>query len=244
MPENTIPSFKHAIDAGADVVELDLAVTKDDVLVVSHDPVINTKICSGAKPGAVIREMTFQELQEYDCGTLKNPDFPRQKPVPGARIPSLDQVLELADRGTFEFNIETKLSADKPEYTPSPEEYARLLLDAIRKHKLEPRVMVQSFDFRTLHAMRKIAPEIRLAALYSGQPKEFTAIAREAGTEIVAPHYSLVTKERVDAAHAAGLQVIPWTANAPAEWDRLMEAGVDAIITDDPAGLVEHLKKR
>ncbi|MGH9631938.1 MAG: glycerophosphodiester phosphodiesterase [Bryobacteraceae bacterium] len=244
LPENTIAGFEYAIEAGADFVELDLAVTKDDVLVVSHDPVINAKICTGGKPGAVIREMTFEELQRYDCGSLRNPDFPRQKPVPGARIPSLDQVLELASRGDFVFNIETKISADKPQYTPTPEEYARMLLDAIRKHKIESRVRVQSFDFRTLHEMKKLAPEIPLAALYSGKPEDFAAIAREAGAGIAAPHLSLVTKARVDAAHAAGVPVVPWTANTPEEWDRLIEAGVDEIITDDPAGLIEHLKKR
>ncbi|MBL8234526.1 MAG: glycerophosphodiester phosphodiesterase [Bryobacterales bacterium] len=244
-PENTLPAFEYAISAGVDVLELDLAVTRDHVLVVSHDPHMNPKYCTG--PGGAkttIREMTFAELQRWDCGSKVNPDYPKQKAVPGTRVPSLDEVLALAPRGKFEFNIETKIFKDKPELTPSPEEFAKLVADALRKHKVVARTMVQSFDFRTLHAMKRILPEVRLSALYAGVPKDFVAIAREAGAGIVSPHYSLVTPERVRAAHEAGLVVVPWTANAPADWDRLISARVDAIITDDPAALIAHLKRR
>ena len=82
LPENTLPAFEHAIGAGADVLELDLAVTRDNVLVASHDPVLNPEICRGPKAGAVIRELTLEELRRYDCGSLRNPQFPRQQPVP------------------------------------------------------------------------------------------------------------------------------------------------------------------
>ena len=93
--------------------------------------------------------------------------------------------------------------------------------------------------------MKKLAPEIVLSALYEGQPKDFTAIAREAGgAQIVSPQFTLVTPEQVRAAHAAGLQVAPWTPDTPEDWDKLIAAGVDAIITDDPAALLEHLKAR
>jgi glycerophosphoryl diester phosphodiesterase len=244
LPENTLPAFEYAIAAGVDVLELDLAVTKDNVLVASHDPTINETICQGGKAGVPIRELTLAELRSYDCGAKRNPDFPRQKPVPGTRIPTLDEVLALSKRGTFGFNIETKIFSDKPALTPSPEEFARLVLEAVRRHKLERRVILQSFDFRTLHEMKKLAPEIRLAALYGGMPKDFVEIAREAGAEIISPHYLLVTKDQVDRAHKAGLQVVPWTANTEADWKRLVDAGVDAIISDDPAALIAYLKKR
>jgi len=244
LPENTMPAFEHAITAGADVIELDLAVTKDNVLVASHDPTINPAICTGPKPGIAIRELTLAELKQYDCGARKNPEYPKQKPVTGTRIPTLDEVFALAGRGSFGFNVETKIFRDQPAYTPSPEELARLVLEAVRRHKLERRVILQSFDFRTLHAMKKLAPEIRLAALYIGEPKDFVAIAREAGAQIVSPNYVLVTKDQVDRAHAAGLQVVPWTANTEADWEKLILAGVDAIITDDPAALIAYLKRR
>ena len=244
LPENTIAAFEHAIEAGADVLELDLAVTKDDVVVVSHDPVINSDICSGPRERVPIRDLTFAELREYDCGSKQNPLFFNQKPVPGARIPSLDEVLALARRGTFDFNIETKIFKARPELAPTPERFVELVLALIRKHGVEKRVIVQSFDFRTLHAMKKAAPEIRLSALYEGSAKDFVAIASEAGATIVSPQYRLVTKEQVDAAHAAGLLVVPWTANTEAAWAALIEAGVDAIITDNPAALIAYLKRR
>jgi glycerophosphoryl diester phosphodiesterase len=243
MPENTLPAFEYAIQAGVDVLELDVAVTKDDVLVVSHDPVLNPRICRDAPKETAIRSLTLAELKHYDCGSLKNPQFPRQTPVPGTRIPTLDDVLDLAPRGKFEFNIETKSNPRHPEYTPSPEEFSKLLLATIRKHGLQNRVIVQSFDFRTLRAMKKLDASIRLSALYSGQPKSFVEIAKEAEAGIVSPEVKLVTKEQVSEAHRAGLQVIPWTANTPEEWSRLIDASVDAIISDYPADLISFLKK-
>ncbi len=241
-PENTLPAFEYAIGLGVDVLELDMAVTKDNVLVVSHDPTLLPKICEGPKPGAVIHELTLAQLREYDCGKRKNPDYPKQHPVPGTRVPTLDEVFSLAPRGKFEFNIETKIFADKPELTPSPEGFVKLVLAEIRKHRLEKRVILQSFDFRTLHAMKRLAPEIRLSALYEGTPKDFVEIAREAGAGIVSPRYQLVTNEQVAAAHHAGLEVVPWTPNTPVDWDRMIEAKVDAIISDDPAALIAYLK--
>lgn len=242
-PENTLPAFEYAIATGADVLELDLGVTKDNVVVVSHDSVLNPPICSGPKANVAIRSLTLSELKQWDCGGIRNPQFERQQIAPGTRMPTLDEVFALAPRGKFEFNIETKIEPQKPELTPSPDEFARLVLANIRKFHLESRVMVQSFDFRTLHAMHKLAPEIRLVALYTGAPKNFVDIAREAGAKIVSPEHHLVTPEQVKAAHEAGLQVVPWTANTPADWDRLRAAHVDAIITDDPAGLIAHLRK-
>ncbi len=241
-PENTLPAFEYAIQAGADVLELDVSVTKDDVLVVSHDPTLLPAICSGPKPNAVIRELTLQELHQYDCGGLKNSGFAKQQPVPGTRMPTLDEVLALAAPAKVELNIETKIFRDKPEYTPAPEEFARMMLAAIRKHHLESRVIVQSFDFRTLHAMKKLALEIRLSALYAGAPKDFVEIAHEAGARIISPYYTLVNKQQVEAAHLAGLQVVPWTANTAKAWDMLIDSKVDAIITDDPDELIAHLK--
>lgn len=244
MPENTIPAFEYAIRAGVDVLELDMAVTKDDVVVVSHDPVLRPPVCTGPAPSAVIRELTLEQLRQWDCGSIRNPAFPKQKSVPGTRLPTLDEVFSLAGRGSFDFNIETKIFPDKPQYTPPPEEFVRLVLDQIRKHKLEKRIILQSFDFRTLLVMKKLAPEIRLSALTSGDKRDYALIAGDAQAGIISPRIDLVTNEKVKAAHDAGLDVIPWTANSPAEWDRMIEAGVDAIITDDPAELIAHLKRK
>lgn len=244
-PENTLPAFEYAIATGADVLELDLAVTRDNVLVASHDPLLPEATCQGPSGATrVIREMTLEQLKRWDCGARTNPGFPKQQAVPGTRVPTLDEVLQLAGRGSFEFNIETKIFPDKPHLTPSPEEFARLLVEAIRRHKLESRVIIQSFDFRTLVAAEKLAPEIRRAALYAGVPRDLVALTREARATMSSPHYLLVTKGNVGALHEAKFPVVPWTANEPAIWDRLVDAGVDAIITDDPAALIAYLKQR
>jgi glycerophosphoryl diester phosphodiesterase len=192
---------------------MDVAVTEDNVLVISHDPHL--------QDGALIRSLPLAALD----------------------LPTLDAVLDLAPGTPIQFNIEIKSFPDHPEYAPPPAVFSQLLLDAIRRHRLESRVIVQSFDFRILIEMRKLAPEIRLAALWEGRPRSFVEIAREAEAEIVAPEYHLVTESEVLAAHAAGLQVIPWTANHPSDWDPLIAASVDAIITDDPAALLQYLHR-
>jgi glycerophosphoryl diester phosphodiesterase len=244
LPENTLPAFEHAISVGADVLELDLAVTKDNVLVASHDPVLNPKICQGPLSTRVIREMTLAELKRWDCGSLQNPDYPKQKTVPGTRVPTLDEVFALANKGDFQFNVETKIFADKPQHTPPPLEFSKLVLDAIRKHGLESRVIVQSFDFRTLKEMKRLAPEIRLSALYGMGIHSFAAIAAEAEAHIISPNYVLVTPGKVAAAQKAGYEVVPWTANTPRDWDALIQAKADAIITDNPAELIAYLKAK
>src|SRR5579871_6702754 len=247
-PENTLPAFEYAIAAGVDVLELDMAVTKDNILVVSHDPYLEPPVCSGPHPEtqskAMIHELTLAQIREWDCGKVQNPLFAKQTPIPGTRMPTLDQVFDLAPRGTFQFNIETKIFADHPELSPAPMEFAQLVLAIVRRHHLEKRVMLQSFDFRTLRAMKEIAPEIALVALWEGGDRDFVSIAKEAGASIVSPHYRLVTPEKVRAAHDAALQVVPWTANTPADWDKLIAAQVDAIITDDPAELIAYLKSK
>jgi glycerophosphoryl diester phosphodiesterase len=244
-PENTLPAFEYAIGVGADVLELDLNVTSDDVLGVAHDPRINLKICQGPGGETATRKLTLEQVKKWDCGSLKNSEFPKQQPVPGTRIPTLDEVLALASKGSFEFNIEMKSDPKTPELTPEPKRFAELVAASIRRHKLEKRVMVQSFDFRTLHALKAIAPEIRMSALYGGLPKDLVDLAKEAGgTPLVSPHHMLVTEGKVKKAHAAGIQVVPWTANTEGVWKRLIDDGVDAIITDDPGALIEYLKAK
>src|SRR5579862_4610928 len=105
-PENTLPAFEYAISVGADAIEMDVAVTRDDVVVVSHEPRLNRALCQAPAPekDGAIRNLTLAEITRWDCGALPNPRFPYQLLVPGARIPTLDQVFELADRGTFLFN--------------------------------------------------------------------------------------------------------------------------------------------
>lgn len=243
-PENTIPAFEYAIEHGVDVLELDMAVTKDNVIVISHDPYLHAPICSGPKDHVAIRELTLAEVRQYDCGSTQNPGFAHQQTVPGTKMPTLDEVFALAPRGKFLFNVETKISPKTPELAPSPEEFVRLFLEKIRAHHLESRVILQSFDFRTLAVMKQLAPEIQLSALCGGPGLDFVKIGKDTGAQIISPVFQYVTAEQVKAAHDAGLKVVPWTPNEPAQWDKLIAAGVDGIITDDPAALVAHLKSK
>jgi len=247
LPENTIPAMHHAMEMGADVLEMDLSVTKDNVLVVSHDAVMNPAICKGPDGMShVIRELTFAQLKQFDCGWAPNPNFPAQQAIPGTPMPSLEEVFqEFAAIAGIQFNIETKIDPRKPELTPSPEEFSRLLVDIVRKYKLETRIIVQSFDFRTLHAVNKLAPELRRSALLGMGDESFVATSQRAGdAPIVSPHFRLVTPAKVQEAQSAGLKVVPWTANTPAEWQAMIDAGVDGIITDNPQGLVLYLEER
>lgn len=269
-PENTIPAFQYAIDQGADVLELDLAVTKDNVLVVSHSPYLtqpendnpqmkavlaNERKCVGPAlpPGTTIHSLTLAQLKQYDCGANKLSAFPNQIAVSHTTIPTFDEVLELAPKGKFEFNVETKIFINHPEITPSPEVFVQMIDDAVRKHGLQSRVILQSFDFRTLHAMRKIDPQIRLSALFgqakydvmmgiTDPDKSFAHIAQITGAEILSPDESLVTPAEVAVAHKAGVQVAPYTVNTTDGWKKMGDAHVDAVITDDPAGLLQWLR--
>lgn len=269
-PENTLASFNYGIEVGADVLELDLAVTKDNVLVVSHSPFLTQpesedphmkaalageRHCDGPPlpAGTPIRALMLAELKQYDCGVYTLAAFPHQVAVPRTTMPTFDEVLDLAPKGKFEFNAETKIFPNHPELTPSPEEFVRMINEAVVRRGLESRVILQSFDFRTLHAMRTLNPKIRLSALFGqsrydammgiNEPdKSFVAIAKQSGAEILSPDQSLVTPEEVATAHAMGLQVAPYTVNNGADWRRMADAKVDAIITDDPAGLLAWLR--
>ena len=242
-PENTIPAFEYAIAHGVDVLELDMAVTKDGVVVVSHDPILHPPVCSGPKPMAAIHRLTLAELKEWDAAAFRIRIF-RVNKSSQEHACDARRSIRFAPKGKFKFNIETKIFAEHPELSPPPDEFVRLVLALIRRHRLESRIILQSFDFRPLHEMRKIAPEIKLAALYEGKPKSFVEITQEAGADMISPDYHLVTSEQVRESHAAGFPVVPWTADKPEDWDRLVAAGVDAIITDDPAALIEHFGRR
>jgi glycerophosphoryl diester phosphodiesterase len=117
-PENTLPAFEYAIGQGVDVLEMDMAVTKDNVIVVSHDPLLHGPVCSrpagvDAKASVPIRTLTLAQVREWDCGAVRNPLFATQETAPGTRMPTLDDVFRLASRGTFEYNIETTRRATR-----------------------------------------------------------------------------------------------------------------------------------
>lgn len=254
-PENTLAAFEEALKAGVDVLEFDMGVTKDNVVMVSHEPGINPAICLG--PGGKklekmvpFKDLTMAEVKKYDCGAIQNPRFPRQFPVPGARIPTLDEVFrmvansKLPAAGTVQFNIETKIFPADPSLTPSPEKFAELVATQVRKHGMQKRVILQSFDHRTLKAMKKIEPAIRTSQLTYEELLDFVPSLMADKTDIWSPYYEWITADAVKAAQKAGIEVAPWTLNDRAAWELAVAAGVNAIITDYPADLIAFLKEK
>ncbi len=255
MPEDTLPAFNEALRVGADVLELDMGVTKDGVVVISHEPRVTPERCLGPdgkklEKAIPIHSLTYAELRRYDCGSLPNPKFPRQRQVPGTPMPTLDEVFALVENSTYpaaaavQFNIETKIFPAEPGLTPPPAEFAALVADVIKKHHMEKRVILQSFDVRTLKAMKKLLPQVRTAQLTNDNLLDVVPALKAAGTDIWSPNSRWVTPESVMEAHDAGIEVAPWTLNTPAEWDMAIGSGADAIITDYPEDLVKYLKAK
>jgi glycerophosphoryl diester phosphodiesterase len=181
-PENTLAAFSNAIDLGVGTLELDIGLTADGVVVVSHDTSLNpdhTRDASGAwlapKSGAAIRSLTLAQLQTYDVGRL-NPasdygkQFALQQPRDGERIPALASLFQMvrargANAETVRFNIETKVDPTRPDETAAPEPMVRALLAEIDKAQMGGRVTIQSFDWRTLALVGQLAPQLPRAYL-------------------------------------------------------------------------------
>ncbi len=268
-PENTLPGWKKALELGVDTIECDMAITKDGVVVVHHDLRLNPDTTRGpdrqwlASPGPNIRDITFDELQRYDVGRLKAgtnyaKEFPDQQAVDGTRIPKLAELFELvkqSGRSDVGFDCETKLSPLEPDATLPPEAFARRVIAEIREHGMASRMMIQSFDWRTLQVVQREAPEIRTMYLSSPRtlkpedngnaspwlagftPERHGSVpkaVKAAGGTIWAPNQTYLTPELLAEAKALGLTVIPWTVNRIDMIDKLLGMGVDGIISDRP----------
>jgi glycerophosphoryl diester phosphodiesterase len=255
-PENTIPAFQYGLQSGATTLEFDVLATKDGHLVITHDPYINPEICQ-MEDGTPITEklaiyaMTLEQIKKIDCGTLKNPRFPKQVPVPGAKIPTMDEFFEwLAQEKdprakTIRFNVEAKSEEATPELGPDPETFAKMILDKLKKHGVLSRCTFQSFDFRVLKAARKLDSTVTLAALVEDRPNErLSVLVKDLGVQIVSPNCDWLTGDEVKDLQKAGLRVVPWTANTVSEWAKLVAFGVEGIISDDPTNLLSYLKKK
>lgn len=192
LPENTLPAFERALALGVTTLELDIAITRDGVLVIHHDTTLNpdtTRDASGewlAERGPALHALTWAQLQAYDVGRLKPGSdygrrYPEQQPMDGTRIPRLSELFDLVKRSgndQVRFAIETKLTPDKPEETPAPEPFAQAVVGEIRKAGMERRSSILSFDWRTLQIVQKIAPEIPTVYL-SAQQRWLDNIAAE-----------------------------------------------------------------
>ena len=182
MPENTLPAFAKALSIGVTTLELDIGVTKDGVVIVSHNPLVDKSLARGADgkwltQEPLMKDLTFSETQAYDVGRLE-PDsrsakrFPDQVPVDGTRMPSLAQVFDLVKKSgnaSVRFNIETKINPLKPQNTADPETFAAAVLNVVRIYGFESRVSIQSFDWRTLKVVQALNPQIETVYLTAQQ---------------------------------------------------------------------------
>jgi len=271
LPENTLPAFQRALELGVTTLEMDIAITSDGVLVLSHDPLLNPEITRDAsgrfleQHGPAIHTLTWAQLQAYDVGRL-NPatgyarQFPDQQARDGTRIPRLVDVFELVKRSgddKVRFDIETKVNPEKPAETLAPEAFARALVEEIRKAGMAARAQIQSFDWRTLQVVQKIAPEIDTVYLTvqrrfdninadRAEGSRWTAgfqyrehgsvpkMIKAAGGGHWAAYFGDLDAPKVKEAQALGLKVLAWTVNDPAVMARLIDLGVDGLITDRP----------
>lgn len=254
LPENTLAGFRYAITAGADVLELDLHATRDDVLVAIHDAHVAPDRClwsdgSPLKRALEVRQLDFATLRRLDCGRKEHRRFPRQKRLRASHIPTLDEVLTATKAGRnragrpIRYNIEMKSVPALSHLSPAPRRFAALVVRVLRKHRLLRRTVVQSFDARTLRAARRLAPTLRLALLTAENHVDYLALAKAHKVQIISPNHRWILRSDVQRLHRHRVAVIPWTANTPAIWQRMLDIGVDGIITDDPAALQTFLDK-
>ena len=281
-PENTLPAFARALAVGVTTLELDVGITRDGVVVISHDPTLNPDITRGpegqflAARGPAIASLTYAELQRYDVGRIKPGTryaslYPEQQPVDGTRIPRLAELFELVRRSgnaQVRFDIETKLSPLTPDDTPPPEPFARAVITAIRDAGVAARSTIQSFDWRTLQVVQKEAPEIPTAYLSAqqrfldnigaGKPEgsPWTAgfqhaqqgsvakMVNGAGGRIWSAYWGDLDSEKIKEAQGLGLVVLAWTVNDPAQIARLMDLGINGLISDRPDLVRAEMQRR
>jgi glycerophosphoryl diester phosphodiesterase len=265
-PENTLASFGKALQLGVTTLELDTAITKDGQVLVTHEPRILSLQCqdTGANHfvGQLVKDLTLAQAKTLDCGT-RHPTAPgdefvgTQESVPGTRMPTLDEVFNLAKRygaRNVQFNIETKIDPTAPNDTVDAFTFTKKVLDVIRAHHAVNRSLLQSFDWRTLVIARHLDPRLRRVALgdattiFPGSP--WTAgiripvdaldgslariVANKLRAQVVSLDFTILTDRLIRKSHRHGLDVIPWTVNQPADMAALIDRGVDGIITDYP----------
>lgn len=271
-PENTWPAFEEALSQGMTTIELDTVLTKDHKIIIHHDSESNPALCSKKDGSEIISksiyELTLAELKELDCGTKKNPKFPEQVSVPGTELLTIQEFFEKIQ--TWErtgkrkvipkFNIETKFPQDSESQVSNEilEAHVNLLIKAIETAKVTDRATIQSFYLPAISLVKKKNPKIKTSALFSLTYPQGAAMkfgfggsrrdlvlnqTKELKADIISPYFLYVTNEFVSKAHSLGIKVIPWTVNDTNEMERLIEAGVDGIITDYPDRLNSVLKK-
>ncbi len=251
MPENTIPAFLLALDSGVTTIELDLAVTKDKKLVVSHEPWMSASICTNPDGSAFtgkderkynIYKMTYNQVKQWDCGSKGNEQFPQQqkmstsKPLLSDVIVAIENHIKSYTRYEVDYNIEIKtLPEDDNKFHPTPQVFSDLVYTLIDQYLPLDRVVIQSFDFRVLKYWHEKYPEVRLSMLVENK-KSIEENLDDLGfvPSIYSPYYKLISKQDVTWLHEMKIRVIPWTVDEPSDMLSLKGMNVDGFITDYP----------
>jgi glycerophosphoryl diester phosphodiesterase len=250
-PENSIPAFIKALEYGVTTLEMDVVITKDTQILVSHEPWMSEVICRQPDGSPVpansmqqfnIYRMTYEEVQQFDCGTRLHPRFPEQQ-LQKVSKPLLSDVIDTVERyitknGLPEvwYNIETKcLPPGDGVFHPEPGKFARLLYDLLKEKHILHKTYIQSFDVRTLQAIRETDSTAQLVLLVenaSGLEKNLESLGFTPA--VYSPFYQLTDKTLVEEVHSRGMKIIPWTVNDPGDIGIIIDMGVDGLITDYP----------
>jgi glycerophosphoryl diester phosphodiesterase len=251
LPENTIPAFIKALEYPVTTLELDVAISKDKKIIITHEPWFNHKISShpDGKPileeeekSILLYELTYEEIKKYDVGQRGNERFPDQKPIKVYKpslhdlVKAVNEYCEKNNRTKPNFDIEIKSEeAYYGKLTPHPNEYVKLVLEAIKNTGIENRCNLQSFDIDILEEIHRQDPSMVVAYLISNKnlPQEnLKKITFK--PDIYSPYFKLLSKEVIELMHQKKIKVIPWTVNEKKDMKKMIEMGVDGIITDYP----------
>lgn len=251
MPENSIPGFITALDSGVMTLEMDVVITKDKKVILSHEPWMSAGICLNREGKEFSKEMekkfniyqmTYEETQLFDCGSKDNETYPQQKkmvvhkPLLSDVIKEVEHHIKAVSQYEVDYNIEIKSGKEGDGvYHPNVEEFSDLVYQVVNEYLPLERVVIQSFDLRVLRYWHKKYPEVRLALLIENL-KSIEANLDELGfnPSIYSPYYKLISKDKVDYLHKKKIRVIPWTVNDISAMLSLKGMGVDGFITDYP----------
>ncbi len=257
FPENSIPAFISAVKKDVDVVELDVVISKDQKVVVSHEPFMSSQymLDSEGKPitkdnekGYNLYEMTYDSIRKFDGGSRGNTAFPMQqkqktyKPLLSEVIDSVEQYIAKNNLRPVRYNIEIK--SEKPDYgkrQPEPEAFTDLVMKIIKEKSIEKKINIQSFDPTILNVMHKRYPKIKIAYLVGEGSISKNLSLLNFKPEIYSPHYKLVNKTEVDSLRLMKIKIIPWTVNDDKAIDNMIQFQVDGIITDYPEKVIQKL---
>ena len=252
MPENTIPAMLRAIDEGVTTLELDVVISKDSQVVVSHDPFFQQNITT--TPGGksltkkeaaqhLVFTMNYDSVKKYDVGLKTHPDFQQQQKI-AVHKPLLKDLVTAAEKYAAEknnpvhYNIEIKSNVDGDGTAhPAIPTFTDLVIKTLQDLGTLNKTIIQSFDIRPLQYLHKNYPEVQTSLLILGTDKrsleeQFAELGFE--PNVYSPHYSLVTEDLLKKCHQKNIRVIPWTVNSKNTIEQLKALGVDGIITDYP----------